>query len=227
MTVSVVVPVYGPRHFLDACVVALSSTQAEQAFELVLVNNGSTALGLVPDADAVLENGRNLGFAKACNQGADNASGDVLVFLNVDTEVRDSWLAPLVAALSIPGIGIAGSRLVYPDGRIQHSGIAMSGLAAENRHDEHPSGRVDAVTGACLAIRRDTFFDLGCFDEGYFCGNEDIDLCLTAREHGIGCWYCAGSVVMHHESATGPERWSALAANIERLHRKWASEGVR
>src|SRR6185295_3561299 len=96
-------------------------------YELILVDNGSqddTPL-LYPAADKVLTLDKNLGFARACNLGAGIAAGDVLVFLNNDTEVHAGWLPALVDPLAAPGVGMTGARLVYPNGRIQHAGISF------------------------------------------------------------------------------------------------------
>jgi GT2 family glycosyltransferase len=91
-----------------------------------------------------------------------------------------------------------------------------------NRQGDHPhSEQVDAVTGACLAIRRTDFEMLGGFDECYWNGYEDVDLCLTARAYGGTVVYEPASVVIHHESQSGPERWTGVAANVARLRDKW------
>lgn len=226
MTVSVVIPVFGPEHFLSACLAALASNTPDH--ELICVDNG-TGYGF-PEHAVIVRNEVNLGFAVACNQGAKVATGRVLVFLNVDAEPQSSWLPPLVHALDDSQIGMAGSKLVYPDGSIQHSGIEFykeNGIAARNRHDDHASGRVEGVTGACLAMRAETFHDCGGFDEGFYNGYDDVDLCLTVQSLGLGIWYCADSVVIHHESVTGPERWVRCAENVDRLQQKWGDEGIR
>lgn len=153
----------------------------------------------------------------------------MLVFLNVDTEPQPGWLPPLVHALSMPGVGIAGSRLVYPDGRLQHAGVDVHRPGGRpvpaNRQTEREAEDVEAVTAACMAVRRRAFDLAGGFDEGYWNGAEDVDLCLTVRSLGMRVRYEPASVVVHHESATGPERWAAVGANLDRLARRWGDEG--
>ena len=217
--VSVVVPLYNRWDLTTACIDALN--RCGDPIELVLVDNGST--DDTAGQRVAVRNDRNRGFAVACNQGAAYASGDVLVFLNNDTEPQPGWLGPLVAGLD--HATIAGARLLYPDGRVQHEGVEVDfsrpyGLEAWGVTEGNmPSRRVPAVTGACLAIRRDDFMRLGGFDDGYWNGYEDVDLCLRAG----GAWYAGESVVIHHESASGPERWRAVTENVQRLRSKWGT----
>lgn len=175
-----------------------------------------------PDAEIiVIQDGS---FAENCNAGARVASNETLVFLNDDTEVQPGWWQPLVAALEA-GHHVAGSRLIYSDGRLQHAGIYFTvdngWLMGHNHTSPQPSGPVDAVTGACLAIRHTDFDTLDGFDTGYINGNEDVDLCFRVRAHGGSVWYCADSTVIHHESQSGPARWSHVSDNVRRLTERW------
>lgn len=217
-SVSVIIPAYGRTELTCSCVDAVRRTCDAS---IVVVDNDGRAFPC--DAYNYLENEANLGFATACNQGALLARTDLLVFLNNDTEVTDGWLEPLLDAIED---GIAGARLIYPDGTPQHTGVrlfrdARGVITGENLKHEHESGQVDAVTGACLAVSRQTFARCGLFDTGYWNGYEDVDLCLTARSLGIPIRYVAESTVVHHESASGPARWSKVRENIQRLQDRW------
>ncbi len=164
-------------------------------------------------------------FAENCNLGADGTDADVVVFLNDDTIPLIGWLEPLIEAFDDPTVGIAGSKLVYPDGSLQHAGVGFRHvgglLEAFNITDVDPPSRyVEAVTGACLAIRSDLFADLDGFDAGFVNGYEDVDLCLRAREGGWHCWYARESVVVHLESRSGPARWTHVRENVMRLQEK-------
>lgn len=216
--VSVIVPLFNRWDLTAQCVAALN--RCGDPIELVLVDNGST--DDTASQRVQVRNDRNRGFAVACNQGAAYASGDVLVFLNNDTEPQPGWLGALCDGLELATV--AGARLTYPDGRTQHTGIAVDftqppGGEAWGLTDEHPSQIVDAVTGACFAIRRADFWHLGGFDDGFWNGYEDVDLCLRA---GV-CWYAADAHVIHHESQSGPERWRAVRENVYRLRAKWGA----
>lgn len=223
MATSVVIPYYGPRRLLDACVTALDQNTAN--FELVIVDNNAAGEGyglLAPDI--LLCYGKNVGFAEACNQGAKAASCDNVLFLNCDTEVREGWLEPLVAVLQDDTVAAVGSHLVYPDGRTQHAGIRFAwdagALVAYNILENGCGRDVEAVTGASMMVDRGKFLAIGGFDTGFWCGYEDVDLCIRLRECGWRVVYEPASNVMHHESATGPERWTRVRENVQRLQIK-------
>lgn len=220
MTTSIVIPHYASLDLTEACVAAIAMNTDD--YELVIVDNGTGD----PLPGLVIRNADNRGFAAACNQGAAAAHHDHIVFLNNDTEPHPGWLPPLISSLNAD-TGAAGSQLVYLDGSLQHAGVwlyrnSRGVLTAENRHQAHSTGLVEAVTGACMAVRRDAFDEAGGFDEGYWNGYEDIDLCLTMRDMGWSIRYEPASVVTHHESASGAERWSGIIGNVQRLQRKWA-----
>lgn len=177
-------------------------------------------------------------FAENCNQAAALAETPYLLFLNDDTEVTPGFLEPLVAVLDAhPNVAAVGSKLLYPDGRIQHAGVFLtydpwSGIIAGNHHhDDQPAGLVPAVTAACLLIRRSVYQELGGFDEAFRNGGEDTDLCLRLYEAGWGVYYEPASVVTHHESASGPERWAHVGENVALFSNRWqhlvTGEGVR
>lgn len=221
MSISLVIAHYGEQELLQACLAALWAN-TEPEVEVVVVDNGT---GHDIDADVVIRNPDNAGFAAACNQGAAVATGEHLVMLNNDCEVRAGWLEPLIAQLE-QGAGAVGALLLYPDGNIQHAGVDIfrdnNGLlVAENRRIRHPRGKVDAVTGACMAIRRDVFFEVGGFDEGYTNGYEDVSLCLSLRRAGYRIVFEPASVITHHESASGAARWAHVRQNVRRLQELW------
>ena len=231
---SIVIPIFQRADMLAPCLAALASTGLD-GVELVLVDNGSTESAMTPLLEAwegsatILRNPLNTGFAAACNQGARVATAGVVVFLNSDTEVRAGWLEPLIAAASDPGIGMVGSRLLYPDGRIQHAGMALS-LACQPVHLHHgaPGGHPTVtrtrellmVTGACCAISRDLFLEVGGFDLRYLNGYEDVDLCLRLAAVGRRTLYRGDSVVVHHESMS-PGRMSHDTSNALAFRRRW------
>jgi len=224
---SVIVPAFNRADLTFDCFMSIEHETAER----ILVDNASTdhTVEMYGLADTVVRNRQNRGFARACNQGAAVASGLVFVFLNNDTVCHPGWLDPLCdAALTH---GVAGSKLVYPDGTIQHAGVEVYDdrglLTAFNCGRGEPDvgwdedRDVTAVTGACMAVRRDVFETLRGFDEAFWNGYEDVDFCLRARDAGWNVRYCARSVVTHLESASGPERWTGVQRNVELLQAKW------
>ncbi|MEM6732332.1 MAG: glycosyltransferase, partial [Myxococcota bacterium] len=234
--VSIIIPVFNRVEYTEACLRALAEhTPIAPAFELIIVDNASSdgtreLLAQLDGNVVVHRNNENLGFAKACNRGAQLASGEILVFLNNDTEVHSGWLAPLIDELETQtNTAVVGSRLLYPDGSIQHAGVAIgrdqipyhvhSGVAADDpRVTERRAFAI--VTAACAAVRRDEFFEFGAFDEGFINGHEDIDLCMRFRERGRDVIYRPDSVVTHHESVS-EGRMDKRPHNVARTFAKW------
>jgi GT2 family glycosyltransferase len=173
-------------------------------------------------------------FSRMNNLGAAAAAGDVLVFLNDDIEpLEASWLERLVAHCQRPDVGVVGAKLLYPTGALQHAGMAI----AINDGCGHP-GRgayttpywkwtdmtrdVSAVTGACLALKRDLFNTLGGFDDAFPMNYNDVDLCLRARRAGYRVLLEARAILRHYECAT---RQGGVAAwERERWCRRWSAE---
>ena len=171
-------------------------------------------------------------FAENCNEGATVAwkaltPTPYIIFLNDDTKPdQDDWIDRLLDPFSDPKVGIIGCRLIYPNGKLQHTGVTLftdtNGLLhGENRQYDCPSGEVPAVTAAAMAVRTSLFRDLEGFDEVYKNGNEDVDLCLRARMHGHTIYYQADCTIIHHESASGPARWTHVGHNIAYLNERW------
>jgi GT2 family glycosyltransferase len=175
------------------------------------------------------------------NQAAREARGQVLVLLNNDVEiVSPFWLSELVAQAMRPCIGIAGAKLLYPDRTIQHLGMTLdpAGCFCHIMRGA-PAGvpgfagelgvtrSVAAVTGACLAIRREVFFALGALEESELAvTSNDIDLCLRARHAGYRVVVAPGCVLLHHEAASrghdaGPAQMARVLTERDYLRRRW------
>lgn len=240
--VSIIIPVFNRLEFTEKCLAALSRTTQEGSYELIVIDNGSTDgtadfLKKQNMISHVVMNPTNLGFAKACNQGAEAAHGDYLLFLNNDTEPQAGWLDSLIRIIHPnPAIGAVGSKLLYPDGTIQHAGVVLvddkkTGDPLVGKHiyrgnqPDFPEANIpfcyQALTAASLLVRRSAFVDAGGFDEHYWNGYEDVDLCLRLRQLGHLIVYTPQSVLVHHESKSGPERFARAGHNIRLLHQKW------
>ncbi|HEY9722353.1 MAG TPA: glycosyltransferase [Oscillatoriaceae cyanobacterium] len=236
LPVSIVIPVYNQVEFTRTCLLALSHHTPGALYELIVVDNASTdgtqaLLANVAGSFRVVRNDRNLGFARACNQGARLARGEHVLFLNNDTAPLAGWLEALLRELDAPDVGVVGAKLLYPQtGLVQHAGMA---IAVEDtlpvhlfRHMDPRLPPVDEsrdfemVTGACMLIRRALFERLGGFDEGYLNGFEDVDLCLRVREAGYRVRYAPQSVVYHCEG-TSEGRFDYNQANYERFKARW------
>ena len=176
---SIIVPVYGRSALTRQCLDALLAGTERSSFEIVVVDDGSPdgSGALWADYDervSLIANERNLGFARSCNAGAAVAEGEFLVFLNNDTLPRRGWLDALADyAEARPRAGAVGSKLLFPDGTVQHAGLVFAddrlprhayvGFPAEHAAVSR-SRRFAAVTGACVLLRREAFAEAGGFD---------------------------------------------------------------
>lgn len=243
---SVIIPVFNKLDYTKKCIDSIFKFTNPGIFELIVVNNASedgteeylSKLAGIRKNVKIITNSENLGFAKANNQGADAAKNDVLVFLNNDTEVTESWLENLISPLQNKEIGISGAKLLFPDGRLQHAGIdivevekiglsLVPWLINYKGFENYESCNLKvmpAVTGACLAVRKEIFVKAGKFDENYWNGYEDIGLCFSVRSMGLKVVYQPASVVTHYESKSGTERFTKENENLLLLNKKWKSK---
>jgi hypothetical protein len=176
----------------------------------------------------------NRGLAYTCNEGADAALGDWIVFLNVDTLPQAGWLESLLALPSRQAdAAIVGARLLFPqDDTVQHVGgcfddDGMPHHVYLRQRGDLPFVRRDRqvqwVTGACLAIERTTFGALGGFDVAYGTYSEDADLCFAVRQRlGGRIWVAGGSVVHHFEGVSAVPDGRKLRT-LDRLRAKWGA----
>jgi len=242
--VSIVIPVHGKIEYTLACLRSITNHPPTDPFEVVVVDDASpdNSADVLAQVSGVrlLRNERNLGFVGSCNAGASAARGEYLIFLNNDTQVTEGWTEALLRCFARrPDAGIAGSQLVYPDGRLQEAGAWVFADASAwnigrfaSRKD--PSLRyartVDYVSGASLAIPRELFLSLGGFDERYAPGYyEDTDLAFAARAAGRTVWYVPDSVVIHAEGISsagtadsGMKRFQAINRNT--FAAKWRDD---
>jgi glycosyltransferase involved in cell wall biosynthesis/MoaA/NifB/PqqE/SkfB family radical SAM enzyme len=239
--VSIVIPMRNRAELTRQCLEALAANTGDVHFEVILVDDGSTDdtpafLATLGGDVTVLRHDESRGFAASCNAGARRARGRFLCFLNNDTIPRPRWLSALVDELRAhPEVVIAGSRLLYPDGRLQHAGVVISRDNANPYHVYRggpatiPSAGVrretQAVTAACLLVRRETFDALGGFDETFRNGFEDVDFCLRARGAGGRVVYQPASELVHLESQS-PGRHDANALNVTLFRMRWADRVV-
>jgi GT2 family glycosyltransferase len=233
---SVVIPAYGRPALTKQCLEAIFAVPPERAeLEVIVVDDGSIdpiAESLAPHRERirVVRHQQNTGFATACNDGAAVASGEWIVFLNNDTIPQAGWLDALIDyGSSRERLGIVGSKLLYPDGTIQHAGVVFS-RRLEPHHlytrfpADHPavnrSREFQVVTAGCSLLRRETFERYAGFDAAFVNGYEDIDLCLRLRRDGLEIHYCHTSVLLHLEAVT--RNYKLNDRNHELFLARWA-----
>lgn len=241
---SVVIPLFNRWDVTTLCLDALARTVDLTVTQVVAVDNGSTdpTPTELPARYPWVEyhrNDVNTGFAHAVNQGLALAREAVTVLLNNDIEATDGWLEPLLAAVADPAVGLAGPLLLYPGGDlVQHAGVLCydqrlptadhaGGLHRWRRRPlrDVPQAlrrrTLQAVTGAVMAARTAELRRLGGLDEAYWNGNEDLDLCLRMGAAGLAVVYEPASRLVHHESASGPERFARLDDNQRLFTARW------
>jgi GT2 family glycosyltransferase/glycosyltransferase involved in cell wall biosynthesis len=242
--ISIILPVFNQFHFTWACLASIQEHQGTEHFEVIIVDDCSTdaTAETVPRMAGViyLRNETNSGFIASCNRGAKKARGKYLVFLNNDTLVTDGWLSALLDTFSEESqAGIVGSKLVYPDGRLQEAGGIIwrdaSGWNYGNGDDpEKPAynylREVDYCSAAALMIPKALFQSVGGLDPRYAPAYyEDTDLAFKVRRAGYKVLYQPLSEVIHYEGATGGTDLSTGTKKHQDINRStfaetWAAE---
>lgn len=223
--VSVIIPFHNRAEDLRRCVTSLQETAGYDHWEALLVDNGSWE----PEVRAVLarigldSRCRVIPYPQVFNWAAINnfavtqSFGEHVLFLNADVEGRSAgWLEAMLEHSQRPETGAVGARLLYPDGRVQHSGVVM-GLGAgvawhafcfcpAERGGYFGQAKLirnySAVTGACMMVRREVFDRVGGFDAaGLPVAYNDIDFCLRIRQLGYLVVCTPFAELIHAESA--------------------------
>ncbi len=214
--VSIIIISHNLKSYLERCIKTIEdNTERDLLEEIIVVDNGSapeyqlkelitvTALPL-----SLLRLATNTSFSKANNSGVAIAKGRFICFMNNDIEVIDGWLSSLYKIIDTdPRVGAVGPKMIFPDGSIQFAGYEMDPATNFQRHRfrtdkvshlipeaNHP-GPASSLTGACLLVRSEDAH----FDERYWYGCEDVDLCLQLKQKREIIYYQPQAVVIHHE----------------------------
>lgn len=236
--VSVVMVTYGRWDWSSRALRAVLEA-TDEAYEVIVVDNASP--DETPDrlreevrGAKVTLNERNVGFGSGANQGARDAAGRYLCFLNPDTLVRRGWLRPLVAVLERHGwAGAVAPRFLNLDGTVQEAGSVVDrhgwtfalGAGADPGDPEFRFRRVvDYASAACLLIERSIFERAGGFDPAYFPAYcEDVDLSFSLRESGLRTVLEPRSSVVHAGAGSTDDatRVRLIERNRPRLLGRW------
>jgi GT2 family glycosyltransferase len=251
--VSVIVPTTCGLDYLRPCLAGLMENTTYSALEILVVVNGGLLATEQREYLATVERDARVrvllydegpyNFAKTNNWAAEQARGELLCFLNDDTEViNPDWLAELVGEVREDGVAGAGALLLYPSNRIQHAGVILGvgGVAAHayrgrprDTRGYHDRARVpqdvSCVTAACMLVRRKAFNEVGHFDPSFAVAFNDVDLCLRLRAAGWRIVWSPAAQLYHKESAsigkhnigTRQEQWDMA---YDRIRVRWRDE---
>jgi len=251
--VTIIVPTRDCLDSLEACIASLLNKTAYPNWELIIVDNGSKereTLEFLAAKEAgdervrVVPYPKDFNFAAINNEAARQARGEYLLLLNNDTVVLDKdWLSIMMEHAQRPDVGIVGTRLLFPDGTVQHAGVIVGmGRAADHvgygQQADAPgymcraqlSQEVSAVTGACLLIRKACYFESGGLDEEKFrVLFNDVDLCLKVRQAGYRVVWTPQVTLAHHESrslggGSNSKKKKHAEAEVESMWEKWMPE---
>ncbi|MEI7196921.1 glycosyltransferase [Pectobacterium versatile] len=220
--VSIIIPTRDHLPVISRCIETLMEYTQYPYYELLIVDNQSTDPGTCQYLNQlaamelaqiqILSWPHPFNFSAINNFAAEKAKGDVLLFLNNDTEITNGeWLDALLNHALRPEVGIVGAKLAFADGRVQHGGIvlgmndsaaiAFQGAPAESKGYMNrlcTTHNVSAVSAACMMMRRGVYLELGGFDEQqypvYF---GDVDLALKARQQGYLVVWTPDASVIH------------------------------
>ncbi|WP_273676391.1 glycosyltransferase family 2 protein [Erythrobacter fulvus] len=250
--VSVIIPTRNRVDLLAACLRGVADTDYPD-MEVIVVDNESDdpeSIRFLEDVQKtgirVIRHAGEFNYSRINNSAVDRATGELLCLLNNDIEMIDrDWLSCMVVQALRDDVGAVGAQLLYPDGRIQHAGVALGvGGGAAHAHrflrpeDEGYFWRhalpqfVSAVTAACLVVKRDRFLAVGGLDEVKFpVAFNDVDLCLKLNERGWQSLYEPRARLIHHESVSrgldrdkvGAER---LSRELAALKQRWRTDTV-
>lgn len=223
-SIQVVIPYKDQKELTLKCIHSLLK-QKDVRFYLTAVDNRSTDASIAQEIQAlggeVICVNEPFNYSRLNNLAVKStqtaAHCDTILFLNNDVELEPDALSEMLRWIDQPQIGIVGCRLHYPNGKLQHGGIKMNSFSREEMRWEHIEklrhfeemnltkalGIFDAVTAACAMMKRQTFLDIGGFDEIWYpIGYSDTNLAIKVAHKGLKCLYTPYAIGIHHESVS-------------------------
>lgn len=238
--VSIIIPTKDKPLLIKKCILSILNRTAYKNYEIIVVDNNSTdtkAINFLKLMESkfskikVFKYNKEFNYSAINNWAAGLASGEIICFLNNDTEVISrNWLSEMASQAIRPDVGCVGAMLYYKNKYIQHGGVVvgMHGLAdhafsglKKNRSNDYFNylysiRNLMAVTGAALMVRKQVFVEVGGFDSRNLkIAFNDVDLCLKIFSKGYFNIWTPYAELYHHESATrGPDSGNSLNAKI-------------
>jgi GT2 family glycosyltransferase len=248
---SIIVPTRDKSELLRACIESIRAKTDYSNWEMLIMDNDSSepaALDYMQELKSdprirVLHYDKPYNYSAINNLAVNHARGEVLVLLNNDIEVIvEDWLTEMVSHAMRREIGAVGAKLLYPDGTVQHAGVILGiGGVAAHVHKFLPrdapgycnravvTQNISAVTGACLAVRKKLYRQVGGLDEkNLHIAYNDIDFCLKLLRAGYKNIFTPYALLYHHESITRgaddtPEKEEIYQREYNYMKKKWGS----
>ena len=216
--VSIIIPTKNNVKILKRCVESIKKYTSYTNFEIIIVDNNSTELGVKSYYESlsctILYYKDLFNFSKMNNYAVKHAKGDLLLFLNDDTKVLEpDWLQEMIGICTQNDVGAVGTKLVYSDNTIQHAGIVILDTGAgfhpfQNTQEDsnkyfnliNAMRDCSAVTGACLMTKKEIFTKINGFDDTFDLYYGDVDLCLRIIDSGYHVVYTPFTKLLHEGS---------------------------
>lgn len=227
-SVAIIIPTRDKVELLRACVESVFEKTTYKNYSIIVVDNQSVEAGTLEYLDelserqvSILKYPHKFNYSAICNSAASTTTAEYLCFLNNDTEVIEpNWLGYMIDHAIQSGVGVVGSKLLYPDGTIQHLGVDLgyTGAAGHAYSGEFPNSisptnvahscfEVSAVTFACSVVNSKAYAQLEGLRVSLRVGFNDVDYCVRTRQLGAKNIVCGGAELIHHEYATRPKVW--------------------
>jgi GT2 family glycosyltransferase len=249
MDLSIIIVNWNSKEYLSRCIASIGASTGALEFESVVIDNASfdgcdKMLQQRHPGVRFIQADRNLGFAGACNAGFKISNGRHILFLNPDTEPEGTAIETLHRELdSIPDAGIVGPTLLNGDRSVQTSCIQSfptilnQALDSDALRSLFPRARlwgmrplfarqvvpveVEAVSGACLMIKRSVFERVGMFKSDYFMYSEDMDLCYSVLNAGWKTYYVPRAAVVHHGGGSSVKGDGSKVHSMMMVESRW------
>ena len=249
--VSIIIPTRDGLDYLSTCISTLASKTHWPEYELIVVDNQSSDPDCLEYLNEIAKDpciqvipyDEPFNFSALNNYATEYAEGEYLLFLNNDIEViQDEWLEQMMKHAVREGVGCVGSKLYYPDMRVQHAGVVIGfGGGADHafklcQPDENgymnrlvTTQNYSAVTGACLLVKKQIFNGISGFNEDLAVAFNDIDFCLKVMKAGYRNVWTPHARLIHHESVSRghdftPEKAKRFNEELNYLQSVWHTE---
>jgi glycosyltransferase involved in cell wall biosynthesis len=250
--VTIIIPTRNKCYLLRKCIDSILTKTTYLNYEILIIDNGSDEpeiLTYFNDISAsnnirIIKDDSPFNYSALNNKAVKLAKGDLICLMNNDIEViSPDWLTEMVSLALLPGAGVVGARLWYPNNTLQHAGVILgiSGVAC-HAHHKAPKGcqgyfgrmvlrsNFSAVTGACVVVKKSIYIEVGGLNEIQLkVAYNDIDFCLRVRDAGYRNILTPYADLYHHESASRgyddtPEKIARLRSEFYFMKERWGEK---